>query len=359
MLSILSRSIPQVLALSCISVLVACDAQVTTAYRGEALLTMSGSVGIAHGSTAGTLRPALAFFNQEQAEIQIVDVDAQGEFPAEFTIRVYDPPPPAAITKIAEDIARPRAAVAYITAVTAAHPDTIKFAASGVTNLSPSTCNGGPCDCGPGGCVREQTSVCTADEKNCYTETVTCPQSDSPSEACTVTHSGDSWLKESPWKSFAGLSQNYMIVYLTEALAAGTRGALALGTQDDLEQGYNLLSMRALTIDEQIEQENCARDSEAVALARFNRQHGTSYDQLQIFGLTCVMGPVPCPMSMPGCAQPVVPDCPPPASSDEIDAYQQLVTQVKTEQRCSDAGLRTTRVSDPEQQRVAVESRRA
>ena len=74
-----------------------------------------------------------------------------------------------------------------------------------------------------------------------------------------------------------------MIVYLTEALPAGTRGALALGTRDYLEQGYNLLSMVAAGLgdvddclpilerrerERQLERERLARKKAAAAKTR-------------------------------------------------------------------------------------------
>jgi hypothetical protein len=326
------------LELGAMALLCACDPQASTAYVGEPLLTMSGSVELSSHKTEGTLRPALAFLNQSSGEIRIVDVEAEGEFPAGFTMHVYDPPPDSALDPIASNSADPPAAIAFITAVTASHPDTIEFAVNGETSVSPALCNGQPCSCPAEGCPRTQTRLCTNGGKACYTETVTCPRSDSPDQDCTTTYAGDASLKESPWKSFAGLSENYMIVYVPAALHAGAATALALGTTEALDKGYNLMSIRPVTHDEELEQENCAQSAATLALARFNQGHGTSYDALQIMGLTCASGT----------------QCPPAASQAEIDAYSKLLGQVMNEQRCLATSFVSTRVDDPAHESISV-----
>ncbi len=340
-----ARWLPCLLALSSFAALSACDAQVSPVYAGEALLTMNGSVHIVHDSTEGALRPALAFVNQARSEIQLVDTEVKGEFPAAFTIHVYDPPPESMLFQLTPDSAERRMAIAYVTAVTAAHPTVIQYADNASSTAGTSSGPGGDAGTSP---TVDQTSLCTHDGKTCYTETVTCPQPDSPPSACTVTHTGDASLTDDPFKSFAGISQNYAIVYLSAPLAAGTQGALALGTFDALSQGYNLLALRPLTSAEQARQSQCAADAEAEALVRFNRAHGTSYDTLAIAGQTCR------PCLQPNCPPPSAATCPPAASQAEIAAYGQVVTQVKVETRCSDANIRSTRVADPAHEQITV-----
>jgi hypothetical protein len=135
------------LGLSVTGLVGGCDSQASTAYRGEPLLTVVGSVEIALESTEGELSPALAFLNREHAEVEIVDVDAQGEFPAVFTVQVYEPPPLGAFAPILSGQGTPTAALAFITAVTASHPEAIQFADYGETSIHATSCDGGPCDC--------------------------------------------------------------------------------------------------------------------------------------------------------------------------------------------------------------------
>jgi len=336
------------LALCAVVLLIAaCNPQASTKYRGEPLLTMSGSVELALESTSGELSPALAFLNRERAEIEIIDVEAQGEFPAEFTIRVYDPPPRSAFFPILndsmlDDEQAPAAALAFITAVTPSHADQIRFADNQEISHRPSLCNGGPCACPESGCVRSENKLCTNDGETCFVEKVTCPQSDSPEEECSTEYSGDPSVGDNPWKSFAGLSENYAIVYVDHAIEARSPAALALGTRDALEPGYTLLSIHRLTQQEAAEAAECAEAAGALALERFNREHDTDYDELTIVGLGC--GPNPSDPAL----------CPQPASSEEIDAYYALTDAVAAEEGCLQTGYLATRVSDADAEAITI-----
>jgi hypothetical protein len=331
------------LALCAVVLVGACDAQASTAYRGQPLLSMSGSVELAlDATTQGELSPALAFFNPQNAAIEIVDVEAQGEFPAEFAIQVYERPPQSAFFPIWDEQDAPEAALAFITAVTPEHPDAIEFADTHEISVRPSSCNGGPCACPESGCVRSESKLCTRDGETCFVEKVTCPQSDSPEEDCTVEYSGDPSVGDDPWKNFAGLSQNYAIVYVHEALAAGARAAITLGTRDALAEGYNLLSLRALTQEERVERQSCAQDAGAIALQRFNREHGTDYDELTIMGLTCG----------PGVDDRVF--CPQPASPEESEDYYALTLEVAAEEGCLQTEYLATRIDDAEAEPITI-----
>jgi hypothetical protein len=194
------------LALYAVVLVGACDAQASTAYRGQPLLSMTGSVELAlDSSNQGELSPALAFLNPEDAAIEIVDVEAQGEFPAEFAIQVYERPPQSAFFAIWDEQDAPKAALAFITAVTPEHPDAIEFADTQEVSVRPTTCSGGPCACPESGCVRSESKLCTRDGETCFMEKVTCPQSDSPEEDCTVEYSGDPSVGDDPWQNFRWL----------------------------------------------------------------------------------------------------------------------------------------------------------
>jgi hypothetical protein len=338
----LSLSVPAhvraALALYAFAQLLGCEAQASDAYRGEPLLVMRGSVALERASTEGELRPALAFLNSERAEIEIVEVESEGMFPAQFTLRVYQPPPEHAFGPISGDEGAPRVALAFITAVTAAHPDNIQFAAETVTSIGVTQCSPEPCECPAEGCLRTRNELCTDDGERCFSETVRCPASDSPDEDCTVEQTGDDSLTESPWRSFAGLSENYALFYLEEALEAETPFAIRLGTRDALTAGYNLLSIRALTTQEAADNEACRALAQEHAVERFNETHGTEYSYLELQGVACFMGN----------------DCPEPASEAQVRELVQLIDVLAAEEACLSTPYVAESIDDTLNEAIAV-----
>jgi hypothetical protein len=310
--------------------LAGCDAQASTAYRGEPLLKVSGSVELTRIPSDGDLRPALAFLNREMGEFQIVDVDASGDFPAEITMEVYQPPPEDAFAPLREDGRGAKGALAYITAATADHPDKLQYGTS-TGSAGPTTCNGGPCECPESGCVRSSVELCTHDGERCYSEVTTCPKSNSPAEDCTVSFEGDESLKDSPWETFAGVSENYVLLYLKEALPAGDGAGLSMGTREALDQGYNLLAISALSREEDAENSNCLSLARSEALERFNDKHDTEYTALEIAGVQCA-GPQDCDHEI--------------ATPEETKEYEALSTDIQIERGCLRAAFKTERVAD-------------
>src|SRR4029077_16104679 len=130
------------------------------------------------------LIPALAWVDYKHSQIDISEVEVEGEFPSNFTIHVYDPPPDEVLGPVGERDSTVCGTAAYITAVTEKHPEAIRFANSG-SSTEGASCTGGPCACPDGGCV-SVSEVCTADGDSCYRVTTTCPRSDSPPEDCKV-----------------------------------------------------------------------------------------------------------------------------------------------------------------------------
>src|SRR5687768_1001308 len=91
-------------------VLAGCDRQVDSDYQGEPLLRIRGNVTIPLGLEGGDLVPAIAFNavsskRRDQRcgndfpydHVQIVDVGVTGDFPSNFTLDVFDPPPDEAL----------------------------------------------------------------------------------------------------------------------------------------------------------------------------------------------------------------------------------------------------------------------
>lgn len=75
--------------------LAGCQAEVGTDYRGEALLSLKGSVVLDDQSMADQV-PVLAFYSQ--SGFALLDVHVEGEFPSRFNLEVFEPPPQAAMT---------------------------------------------------------------------------------------------------------------------------------------------------------------------------------------------------------------------------------------------------------------------
>jgi hypothetical protein len=104
-----------------------CDAQVSPRFTGEALLTITGSVQIQQPDHGDLVVPALAFWIPSKGEVRIQDVEVQGEFPSDFRLDVYEPPPTEAYFEATrQGSGEPRMAAGYITAVAADHPSTIQ-----------------------------------------------------------------------------------------------------------------------------------------------------------------------------------------------------------------------------------------
>jgi hypothetical protein len=338
-----------VVGLAC--ALSACDSQVSPFYRGESLLTVAGSVEITENRTPGRLVPALAFPNPMRNEVRIVEVEVQGEFPSDFRIDVYDPPPKEAFISTSEVFeSDTKIALGYISAVPEHHRDVIRFADSMETSAT--ACPASGCASRPPSLV--EASWCTSVGKiECYKETLLCPDGNGSSPDCKVTSSeGDRSLKE-PWREFAGFSQNYMVIYLAKAASANSWLAVGLGASSGLERGYHLLALN--TYDELKYQESAVCIGHAIdqAVERYNEQHATQYtaDEAQggceyhlcaRFDMTCTNEPIGL------CAQP---------ESEHAAIVKQLgedIRQAQLELGCLLIAPEYTPVADPEHASISV-----
>ncbi len=312
--------------------LAGCDAQASPAYKGEALLTISGSVEIVSQRERGELLPALAFLSKSSL-LHIMDVEVEGEFPSDFTLRVYEPPPKEAT---AETEGGTEMAYGHITAVTPDHPDTIPYSLRGES--------GGWCTGEAGGAIEYCETVeswCNA--SGCYEETRACPAIDSPPEDCEIiSSSGDPSLRQDYWAAFAGLSEEHMVVYLVEPLAQGDSLARFLGVER-LEAGYYLVRMPAMTQAERLTAEEaaepCQREARVLALQRYNDAYGTNFAVSELSAGS--------PLCAPG------QDCPEPLPPDVYAEFHQLFQQAEDELECL-ADLMPQLVENPENERISV-----
>jgi hypothetical protein len=359
------RSRPRALAAISVARLVwtlaACDPQVSPFYRGESLLTVSGSVEITDTRTPGPLIPALVFGSRERNEILVVDTEVQGKFPSDFRLDVYDPPPKAALVSTSEQFETDeKMALGYISAVPTRHRHVIRFADR----------QDGAIACPDTGCAQPLApftlSWCTSTGKiECYTETLSCTRdpvwtdSNQLPEGCQITaHSGDISLKE-PWREFAGFSQNYMVLYLPAAAPAGSYIAAALGASSGLEQGYHLLALNTQDPVEYRRFQACSAEADEAGISGYNAKSGTHYT-LQETWDSCTTAPTGCAAFSDSCQIDPPSDVTglcalPEAEQATVRKQLGLATrQMEIERGCWDIAPEFTPIMDPEHASISV-----
>ena len=86
------------LSFTCSGLLLGCNAQVDSDYRGESLATVHGSVVLSGGAHGGDLRAALLNYNFVKNDFARVDgAPVVGSFPADFELDLKTPPPDDAL----------------------------------------------------------------------------------------------------------------------------------------------------------------------------------------------------------------------------------------------------------------------
>jgi hypothetical protein len=211
---------------------VGCDAQAGEQYGGEPLLTMTGSVKFALDvPNEQDLVPMIAFRSLDSG-MYMINVEAEGQFPAEFTLNVYDTPPEEALVRGEADSSgeQPRVAMGH---VIAAAPD-----------------------------------------------------------APLVWHDGDE-LPGDVQDTYAGFSENYLIIWLEEALPPNSWTAYQVGQRDEgLAQGYHLIKITER--EEPPDYFVCIDEALAIAASRTNDEYGTSYTAYDIEQLCYDQAPEDC-----------------------------------------------------------------
>lgn len=256
--------------------LLACDARVNESYRGEPLLSITGSLLIEKAQVSPDLVPALAFMDR-QLTMHILDVDTQGEFPTKFTINVMLPPPSAGLLSAPE---LPSFALGFITALPADHGPTVQIPESGGGG-STSWCEGpDETDC------YRLLDHCNAAGDACYHELARCRvrATEGPEfkrEDCPeiLEQSGDPAIANG-WEKFAGLSQNYFVLYVAgDVPAGGARDYLSVppGTllatvfgHEPISKGYHLIRTDVLSQAERQANDQCRQAAEQRALVRLS-----------------------------------------------------------------------------------------
>lgn len=246
----------------------ACDSRADENYQGTSLLHLQGRVVLADESAPESLVPAVAFMTPDGVEI--IDVAVQGDFPSNFRMDLYEPPPPTAIIRDmrAEDPAEQgEYAIASITAAPPDHPSKLLFASSSEiwdkTIIPYDGCAGDP------SCVRAESRCaddpdCAVVERWCLDNTRTecrtvglpsCatfgwsgePVEDELEEAdCEPLFSegNDSiYTYERAIEEFAGYAERHVIFWTRGGLPKTHWELAALGIEEDLAPGYSLVEL--------------------------------------------------------------------------------------------------------------------
>lgn len=241
----------------------ACDSRADGAYRGESLLHVEGRVVLSDDGAPEGLVPAVAFGVPHGLEI--VDVTVQGRFPADFRMDLYAPPPTSAIVmdvRAEEPTARAEFAVGTITAVPLDHPPQLLFASSETSwSIDPRLSQGfadlESCASEPS-CLRagrkcDEDPRCARIERWCLDETNTeCRTVGLP--GCDIDDRGNCpplfsegneliHTYEHGVKKFAGFSERYVIIWTRSGLPKTNVYLAALGVEEDLAPGYNLIEL--------------------------------------------------------------------------------------------------------------------
>lgn len=347
--------------LSCALVMSAgCDAQAPSDYRGESLLTLLGNVEIPEANRGEPLVPALVFMGPN-SELHVVDVAVKGQFPADFRIDVYEPPPRRVIESDEgasgqPESVPPRGAWGFITAVPVGHADMFRLA-SLTTKQGFVPCLVEGCHtCEEEGRCESESAWCTW-EGECYRETKICPLADSPPEDCTVEHEGDPQLKEPAWSQFAGFSQNYHVLYLEDPAPADSVIAKMVHATGPLAAGYHLIAVRAFTEQEREKEHECSERADDLGVARINERLGTRYSYDEIFFTKCwdelCEQGWSCPVSSPDADSELCS-----LSEKELEAFHEsadaTVDDAALELGCETSFYKSTLVPDASRERISV-----
>ena len=251
--------------------LAACGQQVGNDYRGEPLMHLHGQAVVSALTGGQAIEPALCFFMadrplapafdgsqfpaniraeltlpseppyEDQLIVQalnkrathILDVESRGEFPAQFDVDVYLPPPTGGLS-VPSVAGESRWAQGFVCAVSAEHAAVTFPLASG--GLSDSTTGD------------FRFAIASIDTPRYYYEHYTCPAGTLPQAmtGCQKTTAGDSTLgyefpsQEYQSESILGIASEFEVLYLEQPVPAGSYTAWQWGAADGLSAGYHL-----------------------------------------------------------------------------------------------------------------------
>ncbi|HTU59811.1 MAG TPA: DUF4360 domain-containing protein [Polyangiales bacterium] len=303
-----------------------CDPVVPETYRGESRLTLSVGVFNSTGSSVDDVVPALAHVDDERVSFR--PVDYQSAFAADFRVVLYDPPGKDRFAPLdrflAPDVIIARELLGAV--IESRLDEPIKLDARQVP-LHPDCWNGG-CDFLPGAA----TEPCAEDDEACLARQRQCPNG-----TCQLVKSGAT-LPEGV-EDVAGFSAEYEVLYTPEAIPARSWAAWKLGAPKGLKPGYHLAKRIAYdsSSPERFAVSGCQLEAVAEALARFNEEHETEYDELT---LRCLRDQDCTDIELPKGA--------------EARALASQLTEAEIERGCLELAPDVEFIEDPEAEQIAV-----
>ena len=227
--TVIGMTLRAVVSLAGLLGLVGCAAQADPQYAGEALMMISGSVVASEAKLTDDVLPVVAWYSggddpSDEPPKHVQSAEVRGEFPNQFTMRLYEPPPDEAVS----EARGPGGTLVAIARIQAAY-----------------------------GSMRESWGKYPPDPKSYVCE----PKGD---EICDPLL--PAWL--------AGMAENYLVLYLPDGTHEDDRLEEVFGP---LPAGYHLVEVRERTAAEHAEEDACFEAAELRALAQFNAEHGTSY----------------------------------------------------------------------------------
>jgi hypothetical protein len=232
-----------------------------------------------------------------------------------------------------------------ITAVTADHPDVIDNpvhqGSGGLTCADDVSCSAG---------TVTFESWCTRDGEHCYQETTSCPSNSSLPEECEFTTQGDPALKRDMWDSFAGLSENYGVVYLRDPAPRRSWTAQVLGAREHgLAAGYHVLAIEPGSEERELQAMRCSQDAAEVAAEGYNERHDTAWSAEQLANDECGQDPMPCTADGSVCGSGFLPCAP-----DTIEEFERTRELVLVDLDCPLTYVVLRPVEDLASERVSV-----
>jgi hypothetical protein len=159
-------------------------------------------------------------------------------------------------------------------------------------------------------------------------------------------------LNESPWQTFAGFSQNYIVVYLRDRADSGSVTSAILGSTDGVPAGYGLYAVRVPTEADFEASQECTSQAEVQAATAWNEEFNANLTTLN-FDVVCA------PMAKGEFSEFAAPFCGGPADQEHLldeanEARVRLIEAAKLELGCPIFDVKLERVEDPATESVSV-----
>lgn len=244
--------------------LAACDSRADQDYRGESLLHLEGRVVLADESAPEGLVPAVVY--STRTGLELVDVTVQGQFPADFRLDLYAPPPPSAIAVDTRAELPAEKGEFAIGSITAARPDHLpklllasressfkvdRQAPTGFLDHplcaeDPRCLQAGQKCADDARCVSFEEWCVDETEKECRTVGLGSCETKGDVDECEPLFSEGNELiftDTRAVKQFAGFSERYVVFWTRSGLPKTHYYLAALGVEEDLAPGYTLVEL--------------------------------------------------------------------------------------------------------------------